>query len=87
MSLIIFGTPENCINLDNFAEIALKIPKSRYFVNTENESDSLINPLSSDIKFVEVGIVLQKLWGGGASRTPSHSYSAKVCTRIGRVIS
>ena len=37
MSLIIFGPPENCINLDNFAKIAHKIAKSRYFVNTENE--------------------------------------------------
>ena len=45
----IFSKPENDLNFDNLAKIAHKIAKSKHFVDIENESDSPINSLSSDI--------------------------------------
>ena len=67
---------------EHFAKIAHKVAKSKYFFNISNESESLINSLSSHIQFVGVSVVLQKLSGGGggwALLTTSISYSAEVC--------
>ena len=47
--LDIFPTAENCLNFNNFAKIAHKIAKSKYFVDIQNESDFPINSLSNDI--------------------------------------
>ena len=44
-----FRTSKNGLNSDYFAKIAHKIPKSKYFPNIFNDSDSAINFLSDDI--------------------------------------
>ena len=70
MSLIFFRIPDNGLNLDNFAKIAHKVEKSKYFLNIENELGSPINFPSSVSSFKSY------FWAGG---TDSHSYSANAC--------
>ena len=49
MRLLFFRTPKNGLNFGNLAKIAHKIAKTKHFVSTENEPDSPINLLSSDM--------------------------------------
>ena len=49
MRLLFFRTPKNGLNFGNLAKIAHKIGKPKHFVSTENEPDSPINFLSSDM--------------------------------------
>ena len=54
-AFVIFRTPKNGVNFGNLATIAHKIAKPKHFVSTENEPDSPINFLSSDMYFVRGG--------------------------------
>ena len=87
MHLLFFRTTKNGLNFENLAKIAHKIAKPRHFVNTENEPDSPINFLSSDMYFVEVGFLLQKLSGEGMATSTTCYCSrpllfAKVCINV-----
>ena len=53
-SLTFFRTSKNGLKSDYFAKNAHKIAKSKYFPDILNDSDSPINSLSDDIKFVGV---------------------------------
>ena len=53
-SLKFFRISENGLNSAYIAKIAYKIAKPKYFLNIFDDSDSPINSLSDDIKFVGV---------------------------------
>ena len=61
----------------HFTKSAHKIAKSKYFVDLQNESDSLINSLSNDIVCWDQ-FRPSKIIGREGARTKSLSYSAKV---------
>ena len=78
-SLKFFRTSKNGLNSNYLAKNAHKIAKSKYFYDILNDSDSLINSLSDDIKFVGVTYVFRKLLVGGGHPTPQHPFILQNC--------